>query len=268
MRLEAIHDEPPLPWEQHEYPGRQMLGDLELHQRREGVFLFLASVFVTAVILLPVLGLDRGLDLSFTLGGEWFLPLSVPLGALAFPVALFCADLSCELFGRRRASQLVLVGIVVQAAVVALLWWIGALPQLETGAAYLARTLIALTINVQLFAWLRRRTRGRHLWTRNIVPTVFAQIGGAAAYALVASLVASETASQAIGGFEAALAGELSSGYVYALAAAIVDTIPLYLAVGALGLYLRIRRIDEQPSYTDAPLRPGARPSTDPSWTW
>src|SRR5688572_20617470 len=93
-----------LPTRQADFASRRPVRIDRLHVRREATFLVLAGAFVAAAVALPLLGVERVIDLSAELG-EPALPtrLLVPLGALAFPLTFLAVDLVCELYGRRRA---------------------------------------------------------------------------------------------------------------------------------------------------------------------
>ena len=76
---------------------------MELQQRRELAFLVLAGLFLGTMGMLNILGLTRFLQLG-QIGG-W--PVVVAVGALPYPVTFLCTDLISELWGERRANQVV-----------------------------------------------------------------------------------------------------------------------------------------------------------------
>ncbi len=89
-------------------------------------------------------------------------------------------DFICELYGQRRANQVVWVGLGLNVWVMVLLWLGGALPGLPSpvfdglrnlafaavGASMIAY-ITAQFIDVRLFHFWKRVTQGRHLWLRN-----------------------------------------------------------------------------------------------------
>src|SRR5215467_6435790 len=93
-----------LPTRQCELPGRDLVPPSVLHGRRETTFLVLATLFLAATIALPLFAGGTVIDFSTALGLEP--KLELPLGVIAFPIALLAGQLACELFGTRRADAL------------------------------------------------------------------------------------------------------------------------------------------------------------------
>jgi uncharacterized PurR-regulated membrane protein YhhQ (DUF165 family) len=128
------HDAP-LPSQQHEYPGLPRLDEHTLHRRRETVFLVLAGFFLGTLAMLNILGITKFIPLlSYTEGsglawGAWGgLSFAVAVGVLPYPITFLCTDFISELFGRRRASLVVWVGLGLNIWVLTILWLGSALP--------------------------------------------------------------------------------------------------------------------------------------------
>lgn len=243
MMPQPITNDSPLPWEQHEYPGKPPVDDVRLHARREGVFTVAAGVFAVAAALLPALGLSPALDLTISvpqLGRE--VPVAVPVGALAFPLTFFCIHLLCELFGRRRAALLVMLGAVLGALAQGVVLAAATAPlSLELGAGLVAFTAVAVLVDLGAYALLRRLTGGRHLWLRH-------------GLASAAALGAAGLAFAGITGSEQVLWAAMPYG-----AAAIVVAAPLlYLLAGWLGVYLRLPLAHQEARLAGSPLHAGA----------
>ena len=173
-------------------------------QRRQRVFLILSGVFLGTLSLLNILGISRFLDLSFSAFG-FNIPMAVAVGVLPYPVTFICTDLISELYGRKRANEVVLMGLVLNAWIMFLLWIGGELPGFEpidpnTGSPALdaagrspvffeMRTLAFGAVTASMFAYLaaqfcdvqmfhfwKRLTNGRHLWLRNNGSTLVSQM--------------------------------------------------------------------------------------------
>ena len=99
----------------------------EIHARRERVFLVLAGLFLGSMTMLNILGVSRFIDLGFEVGGLK-IPMALAVGVLPYPITFLCTDFISELYGRRRASFVVWVGLGLNLWVVAFLWLGGALP--------------------------------------------------------------------------------------------------------------------------------------------
>lgn len=246
----------PLPTEQHRYHDLAELEIEELHHRREGVFLCLAGMFLGTLAILNLIGVTRFLDLSFTVPiVGWHVPMPVAVGVLPYPLTFLCTDFISELYGRRRANAVVLVGLLLNLWVVFILWIGGALPGAEgTGeifrgiqrAAFGAVTasmiayLAAQLIDVQLFHMWKRITHGRHLWLRNNGSTLISQLVDTISVILITHYYAGLLPIDPEADVARQLFTFIAAGYVFKLVVALLDTIPFYLGTYRLTRYLRL----------------------------
>ena len=93
-----------------------------LHARRERVFLVLAGLFLGAMAMLNIVGITRFIQLG---------PLALAVGVLPYPLTFLCTDLIGELYGRKRAQAVVMVGLLVNGLVIFTLWLGQALPSVK-----------------------------------------------------------------------------------------------------------------------------------------
>ncbi len=243
------------------------LGDHELRERRERVFLVLAGIFLCAMTLLNVVGITRFIQLG---------PMALAVGVLPYPITFLCTDLICELYGRRRANFLVTIGLGLNFFILLVLWLGQSLPgvapemqppwqvlelaegvglpdgstisgQIElfqliyatsTGAVFASMIayVAAQYCDVQLFHFWRRLTRGRHLWLRNNFSTLISQLVDATMVMTVtfgAVVLRGEMTVQA-------LLILIGSNYLFKMTVALLDTGPFYLGVHVLRRYLRL----------------------------
>lgn len=152
--------------------------------RYERAYLLLAGIFLGALVM------------TNAIAGKFFVLFGQELscGIIAYPVTFLVTDLLSEVYGRERARLVVKVGFVVSVFVTLVVWIanqapiysrspvtdeafnmvFGLLPGIVFGSmvAYLAAQLV----DVHLFEFWRRLTRGRHLWLRNNASTVFSQL--------------------------------------------------------------------------------------------
>ena len=249
------------------------MAEPNFEKRRQRVYLVLTGVFLGTLALLNVLGISRFLDLSFELFGV-NVPMVVAIGVLPYPITFLCTDLISELFGEKKARDMVWVGLLLNGWVVFLLWLGGALPGFEpmdpaTGlpeadaagrlpvffevrqlafgavAASMIAYLAAQFCDVRLFHFWKKLTGGRHLWLRNNASTMTSQMVDTTAVILITHFYA-----QALPIDEAAPLGPqlltfILSGYVFKLLVAAVDTGPVYLLVRWLRPYLGLKGTEE-----------------------
>ncbi|MEE4280334.1 MAG: queuosine precursor transporter [Pseudomonadales bacterium] len=245
----------------------------DYHKRRQRVFLILSGIFLGTLALLNVLGISRFVDLSFNVFGVQ-IPMVVAVGVLPYPVTFMCTDLISELFGEKKARDMVWVGLLLNVWVIFLLWLGGALPGFEpidpaTGgpmldeagrlpvfyeirelafgavAASMLAYLIAQFVDVRLFHFWKKLTAGKHLWLRNNASTMVSQIVDTTAVILITHFYARALPVNDGEPIWPQLFVFIASGYVFKLVVAAADTGPIYLAVKYLRPYLGLKGTEE-----------------------
>ncbi|XOV84645.1 MAG: queuosine precursor transporter [bacterium] len=245
----------------------------DYHKRRQRVFLVLSGIFLGTLALLNVLGISRFVDLSFNVFGVQ-IPMVVAVGVLPYPVTFMCTDLISELFGEKKARDMVWVGLLLNVWVIFLLWLGGALPGFEpidpaTGgpmldeagrlpvfyeirelafgavAASMLAYLIAQFVDVRLFHFWKKLTAGKHLWLRNNASTMVSQIVDTTAVILITHFYARALPVNDGEPIWPQLFVFIASGYVFKLVVAAADTGPIYLAVKYLRPYLGLKGTEE-----------------------
>lgn len=236
-----------------------------LAQRRERVFLLLAGLFLGTLAMLNILGISRFLILasrSDTSGWrlwEWLpadeqgLTFAIAVGVLPYPLTFLCTDLVSEFYGRRRANFMVLVGLVLNVWVIGILWLGGVMPGTDAEAFFTIRTLafgavtasmvaylVAQFVDVQLFHFWKRVTRGKHLWLRNNASTVVSQLVDTFAVITITHFYANALPIDGDQSIWPQLWLFIVTGFAFKLIAALIDTPVIYLAVALLKNYLRI----------------------------
>lgn len=254
--------------------------DTELHERRERVFLVLAGIFIGAMALLNVIGITRFVHLG---------PLAVAVGVLPYPLTFLCTDLIGELYGRQRANFVVWVGLAVNLLVIGTMWLGNWLPAVAPGAqppwqtlqlsegvylpngaevkgqvemfhlmyactagavlASMAAYLAAQFCDVALFHFWKRVTRGRHLWLRNNGSTLVSQFVDSVMVIAITFGLAYRRGEIAFD----TLLYLLGSNYAFKFVAALLDTLPFYVAVIWLARYLRIDPLREHGGWAGDP---------------
>ncbi|MDA8715255.1 queuosine precursor transporter [Flavobacteriales bacterium] len=245
-----------------------------LNVRRESVFLVLAGIFLGSLTMLNILGITRFIDLSFTIG-ETEIPFKLAVGILAYPITFLCTDFISELYGRRRANLIVWIGLILNLWVLFILWLGGELPpypeidpatglppyethgrvffeirELAFGAtaASMIAYLTAQFCDVHIFHWLKRLTKGKHLWLRNNGSTLISQLVDSVAVVLITHYYAHALPIDENESLFTNLTIFVVSAYVFKFATALADTVPFYFGVKWLSNYLEI---DPNEGYLD-----------------
>ncbi len=245
----------------------------DFRRRRQRVFLVLAGIFLGTLAMLNILGISRFVDLSFTIFGQE-IPMVVAVGVLPYPITFICTDLISELYGRKRATEVVFVGLLLNIWVMFVLWLGGTLPGFEaldpaTGelvpdaadrvpvffeirtlafgavTASMIAYLVAQWCDVQLFHLWKWLTGGRHLWLRNNGSTLVSQLVDTTAVILITHSYANALPIVESESLAPQLLTFIASGYAFKVIVALVDTGPIYLIVGWLRPFLGIAKNEE-----------------------
>ena len=99
--------------------------------------------------------------------------------------------------------------------------------------------LLAQFCDVWLYHFWKRLTKGKHLWLRNNGSTLISQLVDTIAVILISQFYAHSLPPPAEGStLTQHLVMFIVTGYMFKVAAALLDTIPFYIAVGWLKGYL------------------------------
>ena len=152
---------------------------------KERLFLFLSGVFLTALILGNVIGTTKFVNVF---------GLTVPAGVLAYPFTFLATDLICELYGKKRAQTLVWTGFAMNFFMLGLMTLghffpdaggvSGATSTFESVYQFMVGNviasmiayLVAQTVDVHMFHFWKKLTKGKHLWLRNNLSTTASQL--------------------------------------------------------------------------------------------
>jgi len=227
--------------------------------------LTLSGVFLTSLVLGNVIGTTKfvtifSLDLPSWLqaltpelvrnGSNY--TMSVPAGVVAYPFTFLATDLISELFGRKRAQMLVWVGFgmnVFMLLVMSINHWLpnssgvsGGLDLFEgvyqfmvgNTIASMIAYLIAQSVDVRLYHFWKRLTKGKHLWLRNNASTTVSQLVDSTA--IITILYLAGNLGDAIDNVGAVIILILNS-YLFKFFFALFDTPLMYLGVRLLKNY-------------------------------
>lgn len=248
--------------------------DNKTRDRREIVFLVLSGIFLGSLAMLNILGITRFVDLSFNVF-QIKIPFVIAVGVLPYPITFLCTDLISELFGRKRANRVVIVGLILNIWVLFVLWLGGALSppegiteegrlQLLMGtdgntvipkdyafyeirfmafgatAASMLAYLTAQFVDVHVFHYIKKKTHGKHMWIRNNVSTLTSQLIDSVAVILITYYYAKSFDFEAHQSVPEELTKLILAAYIFKVVSALLDTIPFYYITKWLSKYLQI----------------------------
>jgi len=155
---------------------------------QERLYLIFAGIFIASLV---------ACNLIFQKFFTWnFLGLTFELsvGIIAYPVTFLVTDLISELYGKKRANQVVISGFCASVFTTLLIFISMNATAAEwspvdsstfnkvfglSAPAFLASMMAYLTaqfIDVRIFHFWKRVTKGKHLWLRNNASTMFSQL--------------------------------------------------------------------------------------------
>jgi uncharacterized integral membrane protein (TIGR00697 family) len=233
--------------------------------KRDTLFLFLSGIFLTSLVLGNVIGTTKFVTI-FTLELPTWLQaltpelvrngssytMSVPAGVIAYPFTFLATDLVSELFGRKRAQMLVWVGFGMNVFMLLLMsinHWLpnsagvsGGLDLFEgvyqfmvgNTIASMIAYLIAQSVDVRLYHFWKRLTKGKHLWLRNNASTTVSQLVDSTA--IITILYLAGNLGDAIDSVGAVVILIINS-YLFKFFFALFDTPLMYLGVRLLQNY-------------------------------
>lgn len=217
--------------------------------RAERAFTVLTGLFIGALVI------------TNAIAGKFFVLFGQELscGIIAYPVTFLVTDLLSEIYGRKRASTVVIAGFVVSVFVTGVVWIannaptyaespvdaesfnvvFGLLPGIVLGS--MIAYLVAQLVDVQIFEFWRRLTDGKYMWLRNNGSTFFSQLVDTVLVVTIALVIWPEvdgnSATEPLA-FET-WQGIVFGQYVFKLAIAALDTPLFYIATHYLTQWIQ-----------------------------
>ncbi|MFK7832759.1 MAG: queuosine precursor transporter [Winogradskyella sp.] len=166
------------------------LKDQLLAQR---IYLLLGGLFITSLVVSNLIfqKFFYWYPLDIEISGSKLFEISV--GILPYPITFLITDLISEIYGKKRANDIVIVGIfaslfslliIYTASIVPATSWSPVNDSLFSTVfgnstiavfASMLTYLFAQFVDIQIYHFWKRITKGRHLWLRNNFSTWFSQ---------------------------------------------------------------------------------------------
>ncbi|MBT8279770.1 MAG: queuosine precursor transporter [Bacteroidia bacterium] len=205
------------------------------------IYLLLGALFITSLVVSNLIFKKffywHPVDVEI-FGTKLF---EISVGILPYPITFLITDLISEIYGKKRANQVVVAGIFASFFSMLIVYVANAAPATEwspvndtlfssvfgsTAIAVLASMmayLFAQFIDIQIYHYWKALTKGKHLWLRNNFSTFLSQFIDTATVLLLLC---------AFGEIEWNLfLGLLIAGFLFKVMIAALDTPFLYLGV-------------------------------------
>ena len=157
------------------------------------IFLFLAALFITSLVVS---------NLIFQKFFFWYpvdtsifgIPLfELSVGILPYPITFLITDLISEIFGKKKANQVVVAGIFASFFSIGIVLVADAVPAIANSPindatfnevfslsplavlASMIAYLLAQFVDIRIYHYWKKITQGKHLWLRNNFSTFASQ---------------------------------------------------------------------------------------------
>ncbi len=220
----------------------------QLRSRADLLYLFLAGWFITALV---VCNLIANKFIAVDLGFLGFAhPFIISAGVLPYPITFLITDLLSEIYGKKKTNRVVLTGFAALLFTLLILWLgdqfraIDGSPVSDSVYTAMFRNaprvifasmtayLVAQLIDVQIFHFWKKRTKGKHLWLRNNGSTVLSQLVDTTLVVWV--LFANVKPLEEINGM-------ILDGWLFKVLCAAADTLLIYLLMWGIRRWLKLK---------------------------
>ena len=159
------------------------------------IYLYLGALFITSLVVSNLIFQKFFYWQPFgdiqILGASLF---EISVGILPYPLTFLITDLISEVFGKRKANQVVVAGFFASFFSLAIVYTASAVPATEWSPvsngmfkevfgntivavfASMMAYLLAQFVDIQIYHFWKRLTKGRYLWLRNNFSTFSSQL--------------------------------------------------------------------------------------------
>ena len=208
------------------------------------LYFFLSSIFITALVVSNLIfqKFFSWYPFNFEVFGIKLFELSV--GVLPYPVTFLITDIISEIFGKRKANQVVVMGILASIFSIGLLLLGDVLPASSSSPiddktfnlvfsasplavlASMSAYLIAQFLDIRIYHFWKQLTQGKYLWLRNNFSTFSSQIIDSTT--VIALLCIFDILAWDL------FLGLVLSSITFKIVVAVIDTPLLYIFVGLI----------------------------------
>ena len=174
----------------------------------------------------------------------------ISVGILPYPITFLITDIISEIYGKKKANQVVISGLFATVFVLGIVLVADAVPATEwspiqnetfhnvfglTGVAVgasMTAYLLAQLIDIRIYHFWKKLTKGKHLWLRNNASTMTSQFVDT--FSVLFLLCSFEAIKWEL------FWPLLWSGFFFKILVAAIDTPFLYLFVGIIKKYFKL----------------------------
>ena len=224
------------------------------------IYILLSGIFISCLISCNLIFLKFfSLKISFL-----NITFTQSVGLIAYPITFLVTDIVSEIYGRKKANFLVISGIISSIVVLGLIFIADFLPAANWSipenkkvddeifhlvfgqfgiamAASLFTYLVCQLIDIRIFHFWKKLTKGKYLWLRNNFSTITSQLVDTF---LILFLLMSLSPEEGLQNWSD-LKKLFLNGFLFKILVALIDTIPLYLLVNFLRNKFNLKQGEE-----------------------
>ncbi|MEE3037525.1 MAG: queuosine precursor transporter [Bacteroidota bacterium] len=210
-----------------------------MRNQAQTLFLILSGIFIAALVSCNLI-----FQKFFTWSPFGLYTFEISVGIIPYPITFLVTDIISEIYGRKRANKVVLAGLISSVFVLGVVLVANAseatewspvsnstfsnvfgLTGVAVGASMIAY-LLAQFIDIRVFHFWKRLTKGKYLWLRNNASTFTSQFMDTATILCLLCL-------------SGGIPWEkfwilLFNGFLFKVIMALIDTPILYIMVGLI----------------------------------
>jgi uncharacterized integral membrane protein (TIGR00697 family) len=224
--------------------------DIILKHKAVAIYLLLGGLFISFLIVCNLIA-NKFIEIPVFFRDK---PFVVSCGILPYPVTFLITDLLSEFYGRRRTAWVVITGLISSVFIVFLIRWAATFPAVSIspasteafneifgnswrviGASMIAY-LSAQLLDVQIYEFWRKVTKGKYLWIRNNGSTIVSQLVDSILVVLVLFL-----GTLSFGEIQTLIL----DGWQFKVLCALIDTPFIYLFVYLIRKYFKLQPGEE-----------------------
>ena len=214
------------------------------------LYIFLGGLFIAFLVVCNLIA-NKFVSVQTFLREE---PFILSAGILPYPVTFLITDLLSEFYGRKRTAVVIFTGFVASILIIVVLNLGALFPAIEGSpvsnetyvmvfgnswrviGASMTAYIIAQLVDVQLYEFWKKRTKGKMLWLRNNGSTIFSQFVDTVLVVSVLFIgVKSSTEIVSI----------ITDGWLFKVICALIDTPIVYVSVFLIRKYFKLKPGEE-----------------------
>lgn len=222
----------------------------ELKYKAVSIYLLLGGLFISFLIVCNLIA-NKFIEIPVFFRSK---PFVISCGILPYPFTFLITDLLSEFYGRRRTAWVVFTGLIASVFIIILLRITAQFPAVSFSpastdaynqifgnswrviSASMLAYLSAQLLDVQVYEFWRKVTKGKYLWVRNNGSTIISQLVDTILVVVVLFIgKLSFTEMNSL----------ILDGWLFKLICALIDTPLIYLLVFLIRKYFNLKPGEE-----------------------